>query len=717
MERLVSALAPPPAAAVLMPLREDLRLHEMAPDKDGAPVWSIQDPVTNRFFRIGWLEFECLLRWSRADQRATPQAIAEDIAAHTPLAAEPEQVEDFARFLARNHLLRPTAQDVERFMAQAREPGWRHWRWWLHHYLFIRIPLVRPDRWLAAMLPFVRPLLSATGLWLVLAASLLGIVLVARQWDAFTHGLIDILTPAGIGGFLLAVVISKTFHELGHALVATRYGVRVAHMGVAFVVLWPMLYTDTSESWKLRSARQRLAISAAGVLTEIALAGLATLAWALLDDGPLRQAMLYLATTGWLLSLALNASPFMRFDGYFILSDTLDFPNLHERAGAVARTWLRRTLLGWSLPDPEPLPRATQRALIAFALITWVYRAVVFLGIAVAVYHMFFKALGIILFAVELIWFVLRPVVSEFSIWWAHRAHIRADRRRWWMGLFLLGLAWLSVPWAFDVSAPGVAYPERRQYVFSPFAARLVQVHAAGPVQAGTVLAQFDAPDLAARENSAQALANAYGQRLSGLVAEEGGLSQQPTLSERQHEQMAEIQGVREELGRLRVAADFDGVWLDLDPTLQPGTWVNTKNQIGILVDPRVWVADVYVEQAQVERIHVGAKARFRPERQFFSIPARVIDVDATRSTVLPHQMLDARYGGTIATEPAQGGGARGQASVPTEALYRVRLALDHPPEDARETRGRANIEGARKSLLWDGVQRTAALLIRESGF
>ena len=87
---------------------------------------------------------------------------------------------------------------------------------------------------------------------------------------------------------------------------------------VAFVVLWPMLYTDTSESWRLRSPRHRLAISSAGISVEMALAGLSTLAWALLSDGPLRQAMLYLATTGWVLSLALNASPFMRFDGYFI---------------------------------------------------------------------------------------------------------------------------------------------------------------------------------------------------------------------------------------------------------------------------------------------------------------------------------------------------------------------------------------------------------------
>lgn len=117
-----------------------------------------------------------------------------------------------------------------------------------------------------------------------------------------------------------------------------------------------MLYTDTSESWRLRNHRHRLAISVAGVATELALAGLATLAWALLDESMLRQSMLYLATTGWILSLALNASPFMRFDGYFILSDVINFPNLHERSGATAKAFMRRKLLGLNEPDPRGLP-------------------------------------------------------------------------------------------------------------------------------------------------------------------------------------------------------------------------------------------------------------------------------------------------------------------------------------------------------------------------
>ena len=698
------------AAASLLPLREDLQLHEAAPDRDGAPTWSIQDPVTNRFFQIGWLEYECLLRWSSVPG-CSAAAIAEDIARHTPLEADEEQVMQFAQFLDRHQLLRPSPDGIRKLVAQANQPGWQHWRWWLHHYLFVRIPLVRPQRWLTALLPYTRPLVSPLGLGLILAASLLGIVLVARQWDVFAHGVMDILTPAGIAGFLLALVISKTFHELGHALVSTHYGVRVAHMGVALVVLWPMLYTDTSESWKLRSSRQRLRISAAGIAVEMALAGLATLAWALLSDGPLRQAMLYLATTGWLLSLALNASPFMRFDGYFIASDLLDFPNLHERSGAVARVWLRRSLLGWPEPEPEPLPPGQRRALVAFALLTWLYRLVVFVGIAVAVYLMFFKLLGIFLFAVEIVWFVLRPMTTELALWWKRRQEVSAYCRRRWMLLGLAALGLLLVPWSFDIHAPGVAYAGRMQNVFSPFPARLTVLHVPGPVKAGEVLAQFESPDLNARESGTAALARSFDQRLLGLTAEDDGKDRQQATNQRLGEQLAQARGIQDEVGRLRVAAEFDGVWRDVDPTLAPGVWVGIKEPLGVLIDPKTWVADVYVEQSQVTRIRVGAEASFWPEKRLTAIRATVADIDSTRSNRLSHPMLDAQHGGPIATQPSD------RQSHPVKALYRVRLALAEPPDVNHEAAGRAAINGTRVSLLWEGIEQALAVVIRESGF
>ena len=693
-------------AATLPPLREDLRLHEAAAGKDGAPAWSIQDPVTNRFFRIGWLEFECLLRWP-----GDPEQIARDIAATTPLAADKALVEDFARFLVQHHLVRPSPEGVDKLAAQASAPGWRHWRWWLHHYLFVRIPLVRPDRWLARLLPFVRPLCSAPGLAAIALASLLGIVLVARQWDAFTHGVMDILTPSGILGFLLALVISKTFHELGHAFVSTHHGVRVAHMGVAFVVLWPMLYTDTSESWRLRSPRQRLAISSAGVAVEMALAGLSTLAWALLSDGPLRQAMLYLATTGWVLSLALNASPFMRFDGYFIVSDLLDFPNLHERSGAVARAWLRRTLLGLNEPDPEPVTPRQRRALVGFALFTWLYRLVVFLGIAVAVYLMFFKVLGIFLFAVEVVWFIVRPFWSEIAVWRKRWGEVLPGRKFLLWAVLLAALGIAAVPWALDVEALAVAHPERQLAIYGPFAARVTALHPAGAVVAGSPLVQFEAPDLQARETRTEASVRALRQHLTGLVADERGREQQPVSTERLREQLAEAQSILEETGRLQIAADFDGHWVDLDPTVHPGTWVGTRNQLGVLIDPSRWVIEAYVEQRQVDRIQVGASARFRPHRQWSSVDAQVIGIDPARSQKLAHALLDARHGGPIATQPGE------RQAVPVESLYRVRLSLAEPLPALREMRGSVSIQAQRQSPAAQFLKATAAVLVRESGF
>lgn len=693
-------------ATVATPLREDLRLHESGAGRDGAPMWAIQDPVTNRFYRIGWLEYECLLRWP-----GDPKRIAEDVEASTPLAVDAGQVEDFARFLEQHQLVRPTDATMQRMHKQANEPGWRSWRWWLHNYLFVRVPLLRPQRFLQRLAGWLEPLFSVWTVLAVVLASLLGLVLVARQWDSFSHGVLEMLTPSGLLGFAMALVLSKTLHELGHALVATRLGVRVAHMGVAFLVLWPMLYTDTGESWRLRSHRQRLAISIAGVTTEMALAGLATLVWALLDDGALRQAMLYLATTGWVLSLALNVSPFMRFDGYFILSDLLDFPNLHERAGAMARAWLRRTLLGLDEPAPEMLPLRTQRLLVLFAFLTWLYRLVVFLGIALAVYLLFFKVLGIFLLCVELLWFVARPVWSEVSVWVKRWDEVRASRRLLVLGLPALGLLLLALPWAFEVKAPGVAHPERVQHVYAPFPAQLQVLQSGGEVVRGALLAQFSAPDLVARAERSGVSVQALRQRLGGLVAEEDGQAVQPALRERLQEQLAEVSSVRQEVGRLRVTAEFDGVWLDVDPQLRNGVWVGTREPLGVLVDPRGWVVDAYVEQRRVDDLQPGAKARFHPEGTLRSIAAEVLDVDSTRIQHLPYVMLAARHGGSIATRDGE------RQNAPSEALYRVRLRLNEPLPELREVRGNVYIEGPRKSLLWSGVKAAAAVLVRESGF
>ncbi|RKR37642.1 HlyD family efflux transporter periplasmic adaptor subunit [Paraburkholderia sp. BL17N1] len=687
-------------------LREDLRLGEASPGRNGEPAWVIQDIVANRFYRIGWLEFECLLRWDKP-----PAQICSEIAAQTALRPVIEQVVAFRAFLERHGLLKATPETLARLQVSYRAQSWLTWRWWLHHYLFFRIPLVRPQRFLAVLVKGLDWLFTPLAPVALALASLLGIVLVLQQWDVFTKAVVESFSAEGMLSFALAIIVAKTLHELAHAIVATRLGLKVAHMGIAFVVLWPMLYTDTGESWKLKSARQRLAIASAGILCELSLAGLSTLAWALSDPGPLRNALLYLATTSWVLSLALNASPFMRFDGYFILSDLLDFPNLHFRASALARVALRRAIPGLDEPWPEPFPATQRRLLIAFEFVTWLYRLVLFLGIAVTVYLFFFKLLGIALFAVELGWFIALPVLRELQHWWANRRRIRHARKVLLGVVVVGGLVLLALPWRTQIHAEGVARAEHVLRVFVPFPARIQTIRAAGTVRPDEPLMVMDEPDIAAQMRSSEAGMHGYEARLAGLIADVNGLNQQTAVRERLRVQYEEAAAAHSEIARLSLRAPFAGRWMDVDPQWRAGQWINPKVSVGVLVDPRSWQVDAFVKQDAIQRIAVGDTARFYPAGHMTPIAGRVLAIDTTRVRQLDYPMLASRYKGPLAVSSER------DALIPNPAVFHVLVQLDTAPPGLWETRGQLQIDGVRLSLLLDTGTHLIAALIRESGF
>ncbi len=697
-----------PQLPPLPPLREDLVLFPSSDHLDGSPSWVVQDPVRNKFVRIGWLEFELLSHW-QDDALAVVVAVSRA----TTLRPAVEDVLAFAGFLQSQGLVRlGRARDLAQARAVPRKPGLTDWHWWLHNYLFFRIPLVRPDRWLQWLAPRLSWMFSPAFLALLGATGLLGAVMAWRQGELFLRTFVDSFTLSGFVSFAIALMLAKTLHELGHAVVATRHGVRVAHMGVAFLVLWPMLYTDTSESWRLRNHRHRLRIAAAGIAVEMALAGIALLGWALTPPGALRSACFYLATTSLIMTLALNSSPFMRFDGYYVVSDALDMPNLHERAGAMARTWLRRTLLGWTDPWPEDVQPARRKAMIAFALGTWCYRLVLFLGIAVAVYLMFFKLLGIFLFLVEIAWFIVKPVWSEIKVWIKRRKEMQAGRVRLGLLLLLAVLGLLAFPWAHDIHAPAQLRAEFRT-VYSPLPARIVALREPGEVKAGEPVVVLDSPKL--RNDAERARINALAARaqLHTAAADDGERREQVgKLDETLQQYRAETQAAREELARLRLAPRFDARWTDVEPTLAVGSWVRPQDAIGTLVDGRNWQVEAWVTEREVQYLRVGRHGRFHAANAIDPPVAVVVDqIDTVRASELPHPALSSEHGGPI---PAT---TEGRAIVPKEALYLVRLKVEGVPPNARWTSGRVVVEGVRHSLLWDGVRYASSVLIRESGF
>ena len=265
------------------------------------------------------------------------------------------------------------------------------------------------------------------------------------------------------------------------------------------MLLAPMLYTDASDAWRLRSRRKRMAIDVAGIAVETAIACIATFAWAFLPEGHLKSLSFALATTSWFLCLGLNLNPFMRFDGYYLLADATGMENLQARSFAFGRWKLRELLFNLGHLPPELTSRRRRNWLVIYAWAVWIYRLVLFTGIALLVYHFAFKLLGIALFLVEIIYFIAGPVWSEIKEWHKMRADIAARRR----GSIVLGstvavFGMVCMPLSTTISVPAIIedreveskHARRPSYVVA------AMVRQGERVTAGELMVELAAPDL-----------------------------------------------------------------------------------------------------------------------------------------------------------------------------------------------------------------------------
>jgi len=256
----------------------------------------------------------------------------------------------------------------------------------VHRYLFFRIPLFAPDKFLRAVYPLIA--LFFTKYTLIISALLgaVGLYFALGQWDQFVRTFWHFFTLEGLVFYVLALAAIKSLHELGHAFMAHHFGARVPTLGLAFLVMFPILYTDTTDAWRLLDKRKRLLIDGGGMIVEIIIACLSLFLWAFLPDGPMRSLAFFAATTSWAFSLLVNLNPCMRFDGYYLLADWFGIHNLQKTGFELGRWKMRETLFDLRAPKPSTDEGARLIGLLSYAYTTWVYRFFLFIGIALLVH-------------------------------------------------------------------------------------------------------------------------------------------------------------------------------------------------------------------------------------------------------------------------------------------------------------------------------------------
>ncbi|MCC5979855.1 MAG: HlyD family efflux transporter periplasmic adaptor subunit [Salinarimonas sp.] len=701
----------------LPPLRDELILHPGPTERDGAPSWTLEDPARARYFRLGWAEIEMLARWDKGD----PASVASSVTEETTLTLTASEVEAFARFLASANLVQLRgARAIDLLEEQARAARMNPLAFVLKNYLFIRIPLVRPDGFLAATRGLAAPFFTRAFWIATVMAGILGLLLALRQWDAFATTFLHLFSWQGLAAIAVALVITKIAHELAHAHAARREGLPVPTMGIALMVLYPVLYTDTTAGWRLTDRRKRLRIGYAGMAIELAIAAWMTLAWSFMPDGAMRSATFVLATTTWIMTLAINLNPFMRFDGYFLFSDLLDMPNLQDRAFKLARWRLREALFGFREPPPERFPAGRARLLIAYAAATWIYRFLLFLGIALIVYHFFFKALGIILMVVELAWFIGRPIALELREWYERRERYRLNRNTIvTLGTCLTLLALFLMPLQWAIHAPAMLRAERQTQIYAPADAMLVGDTApvGADVAQGDTLFTFAAPDMSHRlDDNARAIALLRWR--AAVDAEASGAPVDRAALWRELEgALAERASLTREAGRLTVRAAHAGRVVERDPETGIGDWIGAGEWLATLIVPEARLIEAYLGEADLARVSPGSTATFYPDAPTrHPIPVTITEIaDTATARLASAPELASPYGGGIAAHSGEDG------PVADSAVYRVLARPDDAADDARTAdmtlRGTLRLQGERISLAARSWRAIRAVLIRESGF
>ncbi|UJP05607.1 MAG: HlyD family efflux transporter periplasmic adaptor subunit [Nitrosomonas sp.] len=694
-------------------LREDLQLLPAPNTDDGSPAWTLYDPVSHRFFRIGALVFHMLSRWSAANG----QQLIDQVSDETVFVPAHEDVDALIKFLEINQLtVQSYTQPSSRYVMQHKSHHANRWQRLLSQYLFFRVPLFRPDAFLNRTYPWFGKCFSLSFLYGVTLISIIGIYLVSRQWDVFINTFLHFFTLQGILIYALALIGTKVFHELGHVYTAKHYGCRIPSMGAAFMVMLPMMYSDMSDTWRLYSKKQRMHIAAAGIINELMLAGICLFIWSFLPEGILRSVCFVVATTSLISTLLINITPFMRFDGYYMLSDWWGIDNLQQRSFQLARWKLRHLLFGPVEEKPEYLLPNQERKLVCYAWITWVYRLILFTGIALLVYHFFFKPLGLILFTVEIVLLILMPVFKEIQHWRTlTNSNLQTRRWRLWILLAAVIVSALFIPWNSRIHIPGVLTSATHTTLYPAESAQIVSiaVEQGQRVEKDQVLMVLRSPALDKDIALARQQLEFLELRAMRAVANRQDQDDLHVILEQIAAESSRLEGLEKKQARLTLRAPFPGIIATMGEALHVHQWVNRTTALCLIMDPDSAEIKGIVSETDLNRIESGQPASFYPEDpQLPELTASLhrIDWGNIKHVDLPY--LASPYGGDIAVRRHHNG-----MLVPETTVYAIYLNNVSATALQKEIRGSILISGKPISIARQAYETAASVIIRESGF
>lgn len=623
----------------------------------------VHDPSSNHFYRLSPVAHELVGMLDGA--RTVEDTWNITLSRHGDAApTQQEVIELLGQMYNTNLLAIDLAPETEQLLRRGRERTKRRIAGQAIGIMYFRMRLLNPDRILSWIEPILRPLLNRWGLLLWAAWVAFALYRVLPRWDELAGGFSDAIAPANWFWLSIVFVCIKLIHETGHGVICKRFGGQVPEFGAMLLVLFPSPYVDASACWAFPSKWQRIAVGAGGMIFELAVASGLAHVWLNTGSGQLLHQIAFNAMlTASVTTVMFNANPLMRFDGYYILSDLLEVPNLMQRSMKYLQHLAQRFIYRVENSRPPSTSRSELAILLVYGVAAMTYRLFLFFSITLFMMGKLF-AIGLVLAVwTAAAWFIIP--VGKFVHWLATSPQLGEFRARAVAtslalvaaALVLVGL----VPMPDHRKASGVVESVQRSGVFfgTDGFVTVAHVRVGDHVKAGDPIVTCESPDMAPRIANAEA-------ELAEYEADERRYSAtSPPMAliarKKIQTQQATLEKLRERRDMLVVRAPHDGIVVPglrgVDPESVVGSYAKRGQGLCEIVDTEHTRVAATLTTAQAAPLIENPAGSCRVYVRSYGDPFTVLEagevsVIPAGQHQLPHPALSYSGGGTIETDP-----------------------------------------------------------------
>ena len=623
----------------------------------GAVTYLVEDEVTGRFFRVGLAQYTFM---SMLDgKRTVSTALMKTATLLREHAIDEREAASLCKWAIESGLVESETGNSAARRHEQQELQQKQKMISYLNPMMIRMPLFNPDSIVTTISRFLGFLISPLGAIIWLAVVIFGAFKLLANWDAFFFNRVNSFGAEDFIWIAVTWVVLKLIHELAHSLVCKKFGGRVSSCGMLLLLLIPMPYVDVTSSWRFDNKWKRILTSAAGMLSEIFIAAIACYVWASSEPGPLQYHAGNVIIAASLHTLLFNINPLMRFDGYYMLADWLEIPNLSPSG----RQWLKG-IFSWIYfgKKPQVLKETAYRGLAVriYGVLAMLWFFSIAIGLSLAASGLI-EGFGLI---VALIGCVMWAGIPAFKLckYFIFGTETEKPNRAWFVMAMLLTVCLVggflyACPSPSVVSAPVVIEYELLSVVRSNGAgfAKVIHVSDGQMVEKGDLLVTLENPELHQELNSLLVDIDISKLRTNSLFTQE-------KISEVQLEKeaLASLLKRKTELERriadLIIVAPQSGQVLARDLHISTGKHFTPGTEILSIGQPGEIQAVALTRQTDIDWVTANPDAEVDlliwGRHKDSLIPGKITLVNPRARDDLPHEAFSASVGGPLAVVP-----------------------------------------------------------------